>query len=177
MKDPKVETTGRMILATVAAWLMFLAVDFVLHAVFFAPWWKKNQEYWLPPLELFRMIPIAYLSFAVYCGALVWLFVRIHGDGRTLGAACRFGALCGLVFGVTTALANYSVFAMPRSMLVVWSVSFLIESTLACAAAFWVLQAQRPGRRVAAVFGAAVLLFIVAVVLQNLLFPTSSVFE
>jgi len=163
---------SKIIPAAVSAWFIFLSIDFLLHAVILATWWKKTADYWLSPEDLFLMIPIGYASFAIYCGALTWLYVRIVGDRRTIGTAFQFGAIAGLVYGVSTILANYAVFAMPSSLLLVWSGSILIESTLACATASWVLDAERSWRRVGLVFGAAVLIFIMSVVLQNLLFPT-----
>jgi hypothetical protein len=159
----------RIIAAAVAAWIMFLAIDFLLHAGILAEWWKATGSYWLSPDALFRMIPYAYVSFAIYCLVLTWLYVRIHGDERTFGAALRFGSVAGLVFGISTILANYSLFPMPASALLVWPASFVIESTVACAAARWVLNAERPWKRVGLVFLEAIILIIVSVVLQNLL--------
>ena len=114
---------SKIIAAAVAAWFIYLSIDFLIHAVILTTWWKKTAGYWLSP-------------------------------------------------EVSTILANYAVFAMPSSLLLVWSGSILIESTLACATASWVLDAERSWRRVGLVFGAAVLIFIMSVVLQNLLFPT-----
>jgi hypothetical protein len=145
-------TRYKITAAAVAAWLIYLAIDFLLHAVIFASWWKATESYWLSQQELFRRIPFAYVLFAIYCLVLTWLFVRIYGDRRTFGAALRFGAIAGLVFGA----------------------SFLIESTVACGVANWVLDAERLWRRVGLVFGVTVLLIIVSVVSQNLFYPTNS---
>ena len=169
----------KIIAAAVAAWFIYLAVDFLLHAVILATWWKTTESYWRPPQELFHLIPYAYASFAIYCLVLTWLFVRIYSDKRTFGAACRFGAIAGLVYGFSVILANYSVFRMPASALLVWPASFIIGSAVACAVAQWVLDVERPWRRVVIVFGATVLLIIVSVVFQNLLYPanTNDVFK
>ena len=117
------------------------------------------------------MIPIGYASFAIYCVVLTWLFVRIRGDSRTLVSAVKFGAAAGLVFGAVLILANYSVFRLPVSSLLVWPAFFLIESMCACAVASLVLDSERPWRRVGLAFGVALLLLIIGVVLQNLIFP------
>jgi hypothetical protein len=163
---------SKIIAGAIAAWFIYLSIDFLLHAVILSTWWKDTAVYWLSPEDLFRMIPFGYASFAIYCGALTWLLVRLLGDRRTLGNAGKFGAIAGLVYGVNTILANYSVFSMPSSFLLVWPGSIIIESTLACATASWVLDGKQSWRRVGLVFGAAVLILIMSVVLQNLLFPT-----
>lgn len=169
----------RIIAAAVSAWFMFLAVDFMLHAVIFAKWWRTTESYWLTPIELFRMIPYGYASFAIYCLVLTWLFVRVYGAKLTFGAACRFGGFIGLALGFSIILGNYAVFRVPVSALLVWPASYGIESTVACVAARWVLIAERPWRRAGLAFGVAVLLLIVSVVFQNLLYPasTSNVFS
>lgn len=173
-QDKHRSAVRKIIAAAVAAWLAFLAIDFLLHAVLFAKWWKTTGSYWLPPAELFRMIPYAYASFAIYCLLLTWLFDRMHSGKRTLGAACRFGAVVGLAFGVSIILGNYSVFRMPALALLVWPVSFLVESIAACAAAGWILEGERPWRRVGLVLLASVILIIASVALQNLIYTMNS---
>ena len=168
-------TGHRFIAAALAAWFAYVAIDFLLHAAIFATWWKTTEAYWLPPEELFRFIPLGYAVFAMYCVVLTWLYIRLFGDRRSLGVAFRFGAIAGLVFGSMFVLANYAVFRMPASSLLVWPVSFLVESTAACATASWVLDAERPWRRVGLVLGAAILVMIVGVVIQNLLLPANGV--
>jgi hypothetical protein len=159
--------------AATSAWLVYLVLDFLIHAVFLAPYWRATESYWLPPRELFRMIPFAYISFAVYCAGSTWLLVRLYGNHPKVTAGLRFGAGTGCFLGAVSALGNYSVLRIPVSALIVWPVSGAIESTGALAAAAWILTAERPWRRVGWVFGASVLLFAVGVVIQNLLLSST----
>ena len=175
MSGPEAESqTTSLLPVAVAAWLAYLVIDFLTHAVFLAPWWQGTESYWLPPAALFRMIPFAYLAFAIYATGLVWLMVRVGGPRPTLAMSLRIGAVVGLAFGSTSALANYSVFPMPTSMLLVWPVSVTIASLGASAAGSWTLWGPRPWRRVLAVFLASLMLFAVGVVLQNLLVSASA---
>jgi hypothetical protein len=153
--------------ATVGAWIAFLALDFLSHAVVLAGWWMRTGAYWLPPLELFKRIPFAYASFALYSATLTYLLVRLHGPRPRPAAALRFGALAGSIAGAGTVLASYSVVNMPVSALLVWPASTLIESLGATLAAVSVLHAPRPWRRAGAVLAAALLLFIAGVVVQS----------
>jgi len=157
--------------AAVAAWWSYVVLDFLTHAVVLASWWRSTQTYWLPPQELFNRIPIGYASFAVYCAALTWLLARMYGERAGVRIGLRFGAIAGLVFGLMSALGTYSLFRVPLPFFLVVPASTTVESAAAGAAAGWVLQA-RPGRRLALVFGAGLLLIVVGVVAQNLLFPT-----
>jgi hypothetical protein len=158
--------------AVLAAWCGYLALDFLTHAVFLAPWWRATETFWLPPADLFRRIPFGYGSFLMYCAAVAWLLDRIYGDRLRVSRGARFGAAAGFVTGAATALGAYSVFRMPASSLLVWPVSTIAGSTVAGAASAWVLTGDRPLRRAAVVVGGAALLFVLGVVIQNLLFPT-----
>lgn len=163
---------ARLLAASVAGWFAYVVVDFLVHAVVLAQWWRATQSYWLPPLELLRRIPFGYASFAIYCAVLAWLLKRLYGDRLNPSRGLRFGAIAGLVFGLGSVLATYSVFHMPPSALVVWPVSVLLESTVAGGVMSWVLVAGRPWRRVGIVIGSAAVLFIVGAVVQNIFFPT-----
>jgi len=66
--------------AATGAWCAYLVVDFLIHAVALAHYWRATEQYWLPPPDLLRMIPVAYLSFAIYCAGSTWLLLRLHGD-------------------------------------------------------------------------------------------------
>jgi hypothetical protein len=58
--------------AATGAWCAYLVLDFLANAVFLAPYWRATESYWLPPRELFRMIPLGYTVFAIYCVAASW---------------------------------------------------------------------------------------------------------
>jgi hypothetical protein len=158
--------------ATVAAWCGYVVIDFLTHAIFLASWWRATESYWLPPVELFRRIPFGYASFAIYCAVLSWLLVRLYGERLDLPKGLRFGAIAGLVSGVGSVLGTYSAFPMPASALLVWPASITLDSAVAGAVAAWILTGEHRWRRVGLVIAAALLLLVVAVLIQNLLWPT-----
>jgi hypothetical protein len=170
IRPSKIRT--KLLPASVAGWGAYLVLDFLLHAVFLARWWRATESYWLPPFELLRRIPFGYASFAIYCAVLAWLLRRLYGDRLNLSRGLRFGAIAGLASGFGSVLAAYSAFHMPSSALAVWPASSLLESTVAGGVMSWVLVGGRPWRRAGAVIGAAAALFILGVVLQNIFFPT-----
>ena len=163
---------AKLLPAGVAGWFAYLVVDFLAHAVILAQWWRATESYWLLPSELLRRIPLGYASFAIYCAVLAWLLRRLYGDRLNLSSGLRFGAVAGLVSGLGSVLGTYSAFRMPASALVVWPASVLLDSTIAGGVMSWVLVAGRPWRRVGLVIIAAVVLFIVGVIIQNIFFPT-----
>jgi hypothetical protein len=158
--------------AMAAAWLSYVAVDFLTHAVVLAPWWRATAPFWLPPMQLLRMIPFGYLSFALYAIGLVWLLPRLVGERPRSSQAAAYAAVVGLLVGLIQALANYSVFPMPASALIVWPLSLTLGSVAAGLAAASVLTAHRPARRLVVIFFIALAVILIGVVFQNLLFPT-----
>jgi hypothetical protein len=163
---------ARLLPAALAAWIGYVVLDFLMHGVFLAAWWRAAEPYLLPPRDLLRLIPFGYASFAIYCGALTWLLARLYGERLGVAAGARFGAVAGVVSGVASALGAYSAFRMPQAALAVWPASVTVESTIAGAIAAWTLVAERPWRRVALVLAAAVALLVAGVAIQNLLLPT-----
>jgi hypothetical protein len=162
----------RLLPAALAAWVGYLALDFLMHGVFLAASWRAAESYLLPPRDLLRMIPLGYASFGIYCGALTWALARLYGERLAVTSGLRFGAVAGIVSGIASTLAAYSVFRMPRAALLIVPASIAVESAIAGALAAWTLGAGRPWRRVGLVLGAAVVLFAIGVVIQNLLLPT-----
>jgi hypothetical protein len=163
-----------VVAAALSAWLVFLVLDFLAHAVILASWWRATEAYWLPPMELFRRIPFGYGAFALFVGTMTWLLVRLRGPQPSMAEALRFGALAGLLAGAGSVMGAYSILAMPPSALLVWTVSTVLESMGAAAAAAWTLRAPRPQRRVLLVLLLTLVLFVIGVILQNLFFPTAA---
>jgi hypothetical protein len=155
-----------------AAWLIYLALDFLTHAVFLASWWRATETYWLPPIEMFRRIPLGYASFALYCAGLTWLLVRFYGDQLPVSRGVQVGFIGGLIFGLTTTVGGYSILRLPASLLLVAPATTAIESAAAGGAAAWVLRGARRWRRVGLIFGVTVLCFVVGVVIQSVFFAS-----
>ena len=153
--------------AALAACLAYLALDFLIHASILAQWWSATEAYWLPPLELFQRIPFAYLSFAIYSTVLVWLLVRFLGPKPGLRESLGFGAAAGGLFGIASVLAQYSVFPMPASGLLVFPASVIIGSLGASAAGASVLSSPRPWRQAIMVLLIAFAIVVLGVLLQN----------
>jgi hypothetical protein len=158
----------KLIPAFVGAWLGYLIVDFLLHAVILASWWHATETYWLPQSELFRRIPFAYASFAIYCFALTWLIMRFHSNNVQPINGMQFGALAGMVYGTVYVLGTYSVFPMPSLVLILWPLSVVLESAIAGGIAAWIMTAEHPWKQVIKVFGVSIVFFILGVVIQNL---------
>jgi hypothetical protein len=156
------------IAASIGAWLGYLGVDFVCHAVVLAPWWRSTTAYWLPAADLAKRIPVAYGAFAIVSIVLVGLLIRLAGPRPLAGRALRFGLTAGAVFGLVVTLTTFSVFAMPASAFLTWPATASAAAGCAAAAGASVLRASRPWRQVLKVLLAVVALFLIGVLVQSL---------
>ena len=163
------ERKQAVVAAAMGASWSYIVLDFLLHAVVLARWWRATQASWLPPLELAKRIPFAYGAFVIYCASLTVLLTAVRGEQPPVLTGLRFGAFVGIVFGVTSALGAYSVVQMPISFLLVGPASTAIGSAGAGAAAAWILSDSRSWRRVGVLFVTGLALFILGVVAQNVL--------
>lgn len=158
-----------LIPATIAAWLAYFVIDFLMHAVILAGWWRKTESFWLSPEVLFQRIPFAYASFGIYAACLVWLMTRLMRPNPKMGRRVSFGAAAGVLVGLVQALAYYSVFDAPVSSLAVWPISVSLGSAGAAFAGGAVLQAKKPWKRLLTVLFAVLALLVVGVILQNII--------
>ena len=158
-----------IVAAATGAWWSYLVLDFLTHAVVLAGWWRATEASWLAPSDLARRIPIAYGVFAIYCASLTILLTIVHGQQPRLLVGLHFGALVGLLFGITSAVGMYCLVQVPTSFLLVGPASTATASAGSGAAAAWILGGARRWSRVAVLFVAGVALFIGGVVAQNVL--------
>jgi hypothetical protein len=96
----------RLILITLLSWFSQIIFDFFQHAGLFARLWIESRAAFLPPEELFKRIPLGYLSFLITSSMLVWLMVRLGISGWKQGAlfGLKLGAFlsCSFVVGMAS---------------------------------------------------------------------------
>jgi hypothetical protein len=172
MRDDGADVSGNwkaIAAAATGAWWSYVVLDFLTHAVLLAGWWRATEVFWLPPADLARRIPVAYGVFAIYCASLTVLLQALRGQQPPVSTGLRFGALVGLVFGLTSALGMYCLVRVPLSFMLVGPLGTTVASGGAGAAAAWVLGGTRKWRRVGVLFAAGAGVLVVGVVAQNVL--------
>jgi hypothetical protein len=169
-RDAGGEMSGKVRAITAAAagatWT-YVVLDFLVHAVVLAPWWRATHAFWLSPGQLAGRIPFAYFAFASYCAGLVLLLTLLHGEQPRVGTGLRLGAIAGIAFGVASTFGVYSIVQLPPSFLVVGPASTSVASAGAGGAASWVLSGSRRWRRVGVLLVSGMALFVGGIVVQN----------
>ena len=155
--------------ATVAAFWIYVVLDFAIHAVVLVSWWRDHGTYSLSLLELAQRIPIGYSSFAIYCTGLCVLLASRQFEPLGVLSGLRIGVVVGIVYGLMFALGVYSITRIPMSFLILGPVSTAICSAGAGGTGAWVLIGVQRWRRVGLIVLGGVILLIIAIILQNLL--------
>jgi hypothetical protein len=158
-----------------AAFWTYVVLDFAIHAVVLASWWRDHGTFSLSLLELAQRIPIGYASFAIYCVGLCWLLATQHFGEPGVLVGLRVGALAGIAYGVMFGLGVYSIARIPASFLVLGPASTAVCSAGAGGAGAWALGGRR-WRRLGLVVLGGVVVLILAIVAQNMLqiYPAES---
>lgn len=117
----------RFILATLMAWLLFVMIDFLAHASLLTSFWAKESAALKSKVELFRLIPIGYLSFFLLVLLVGWLYTRIFKSSESIKTGLSFGALFGGLFSLSIFLGWYSFLNLPVLFLFLVSLVYFLE--------------------------------------------------
>jgi hypothetical protein len=111
--------------AIALAWLLTIAVDFLVFAGLFAGLFDNPHPAVLSDRQLFERIPAGYASFLLEVGLLTWVFQlrrpATSADGAKLGAGV--GAL--LAGAIATGVWSFSTVPVP--VLAVWCGTLVVQ--------------------------------------------------
>jgi hypothetical protein len=156
----------RTVAAIAVAWLVTIAIDFVIFGGLFAGVLEDADDpAVLTPEQLFVRIPAGYASFLLEVVLLQWLLKASPRPGINGGLVT--GLAAGLVFATAVALGVWSFSTVPVSALGLWWLTLLLQFAAAGAVLGAADTPQWPHVRTWAIWG-AVALVVAGVVLQNL---------
>jgi hypothetical protein len=152
--------------AIAVAWLVTIAVDFVVFGGIFAGVLEDADDpSVLDAPQLFARIPAGYASFLLEVVLLWWL---LRADGR-VGAVegLRVGGLAGLLFASAVVLGLWSFTTVPAGPLALWWATVMLQLTAAGVVLGGAQTPLWPRVRTLAIVGAGAFV-VTGVVLQNL---------
>ncbi len=165
-QKPETETQIPRVVSTIlAAWLLAIGFDFMLHAGVLAQLYTRSSPFLLEPAEAFRRIPAGYSAFLLLTAALYWLFVRL--DIGNWFDGLRIGLVCGLVIWGAAVLGLYSISTASPELLLGWWVGQGFELALSGS----VIGSSRGGASLKSIWlkvaAAIVVLGVATVILQT----------
>ena len=159
----------RLIKSTLAAWLLFVGIDFFFHASLLQPLWMEPVAGIKPKEELARLIPAGYLSFLLLTFLIAWLYKERFAQQPGRMQAFRFAMVFAALFSVSNFLAVYSFVAIPIKHLLVFNAVYFIEIMAVFDVLYRTLHSAKPGKIYWLVVAAFIGLVAAGILLQNVM--------
>lgn len=115
----------KFLLATLAVFVLWQALDFVLHGVLLQKMYEETASLWRPMEEMKNMLMmvVTLISAGVFCYIYSEYFKK-----KDTNTALRYGLIYGIGVGVSFAYGSYSVLPVPYNMALYWFLGTIIES-------------------------------------------------
>lgn len=159
----------RFLLATLLAWMAFIAIDFFFHAGLFRPLWNEDVAAYRSTRELATLIPVAYAGFLVLTLFFGYVFGRTFRERPSPREAMQHAVLFAGLLSLSGFLGMVSYLVIPVRHLVLFHIAYFIELVLVGWVWFQAFRADRLRRLASTVLLACIVLVFAGVVLQNML--------
>ncbi len=160
----------RFVLITFLAWLFFLMLDFLSHAVLLNSFWAQDFQALKTKDELFRLIPFGYLSFLILTILFGWLYARLFKSDGNVKKGLAFGAIAGGLFALSNFFGWYSFLNRPPLFLFLASLVYFVEISGVGFVFGYLLHPASIKKRIWAIIGFIIFGFFLGIVLQNIAF-------
>ena len=120
---------ARVGLASLAGWIVFLALGFLANAVVLADMWADLMRDGAarPAATADPLMPIGFIAALPGMLAFTYAYAKGYEGGPGLQEGLRFGVLVGLMFAAFSITWNYIVFPLPFEYLTSMAVATLIQ--------------------------------------------------
>ena len=118
----------RYLVSVVAVFVLWSALDFVIHSVILGSEYQATAALWRP-LEQMKL-GLMYLSTFLAAGAFAGIYMLLVSP-KSIKAGVVFGLLTGLFSGVPMSLGSYSTMPITVSIAAVWFLGMMVEMILA----------------------------------------------
>ena len=118
----------RTILAVVAIFIAWSAMDFLIHGMFLQSTYEATAPLWRPMDEM--NMPLMYFVTLVFTVAFVAIY-RLLVTPKSIMSGIQFGALFGLAVGISMGFGSYSYMPIPVSLAWSWFMGSLVEAIVA----------------------------------------------
>jgi len=113
--------------AGVAVFLVYMFLDWLLHAVFLGSAYQASTELWRPEAEMARYSLVMWLGTLFYAFFFVFVFSKGY-EGRGIAEGLRFGLFIGLLIGVPVTAGFWASMPVPNAIAAGWLIGGVIEN-------------------------------------------------
>jgi len=117
----------RFIKSALLAWIVFIGIDFLMHASILESLWAEEIQAIKSSVDLAILIPMGYLSFLFLTLLVGFVFVRIYTQQPKTASMFKFGVIFGGLYAISNLLAVYSYIEIPIKQLIFFNLTYWIE--------------------------------------------------
>ena len=117
----------RILMATVAIFITWSVMDFVIHGILLKPTYDATASLWRPMEDM--NMPLMYLVTLILAVCFVLIYQMI--ERKSLATGIKYGLLFGIASGVSMGLGSYSYMPIPMSLAWGWLGGVLVELLVA----------------------------------------------
>lgn len=117
----------RVALAAVVAWVVYMALGFVVHGVLLKDTYLQYASVMRPEADQNAVLPIAFGGSLVGFFAFAYAYAKGYEGGSGVQEGMRFGVLVGIMLCVFSVSFEYMMWPIGRRLLAAWIVDYIIE--------------------------------------------------
>jgi len=118
---------GRVALAAVAAWVLYLGISFVVHGILLKDIYMQYTGVMRPEAEASSILPIGFAFALVGFLAFAYAYAKGYEGGRGLQEGLRFGVLVGILLCCFGSIWEYMVWPVGTRLLAAWLIDHIVE--------------------------------------------------
>ncbi|MFC1564347.1 hypothetical protein ACFL6G_05385 [candidate division KSB1 bacterium] len=158
----------RFTTAVLLSWLIFLMIDFILHASLLAKLWQSGYPALKSLKELALLIPTGYLSFLILTILVCWIYLTFYREDPGLKQTIKFGVVFGGLFSAANMLGLYSYIELPVIFILLINIGYFIEFLILIIVIRYIFFAENLKMRAVRIVFLFFTGLIIGVVLQNI---------
>ncbi|MBU1076041.1 MAG: hypothetical protein KKH98_02025 [Spirochaetes bacterium] len=118
--------TKRFILASFIVFILYQALDFLIHGVILGSQYMAIQNVWRPDMQ--KMMWIMWITTCAFSFLFVYIFSKGY-EGKGIMEGVRFGLVAGLLIQVLN-FNGYVIYPIPLQLAIQWFVFGTIQITI-----------------------------------------------
>lgn len=132
--------TKKIILTTLAVFIAWSILDFIIHGVILSSAYQASAHLWRPMEEM--KTGLMYFVKLLYALVFVTIYARLVTP-KNINYAVSFAVLFGVGTGISMGYGTYSVQPIPYMMALVWFLGTLLEATVAGFLLGWLVTEEK----------------------------------
>lgn len=112
------------ILTSIVVFVVFQAVNFIIHSLILRNAYMATQQIWRP--DMMQKMWIIYVTSLIFSFLFVYVFSRGY-EGRGIAEGVRYGLIVGLLLNVVGAFNQWAVYPIPFGMALQWFIYGVIQ--------------------------------------------------